>query len=141
MIRFNSCVRNDGESVAAFAARLRELADKCKCQADIVKELVHDRLVCGIHDDRLQRRLLAELNLTYDKAFELVQIHETAERNAKELRTAQPGTSVHATFDAKPDRPARPCYRCRGKHKQSDCFYRSANCSVALRAKLHWSGD
>ena len=92
---FNSCVRNDGESVAAFAARLRELAGKCKCQADIVKELVRDRLVCGIHNNRLQRRLLAELNLTYDKAFELVQIHEAAERNAKELRTAQPGTAWH----------------------------------------------
>ena len=132
--RFNSCVRNNGESVAAFPARLWELADKCKYQADIiiiiVKELARDHLVCGIHDDCLQRRLLIEPNLTYDKAFELAQIHEAAERNAKELRTAQPGISVHATFHTKPDRPARPCYRCGGKHKHSDCFYRSANCNA-----------
>lgn len=130
--RFNSCVRKDGESVAAFAARLRELADKCKYQADIVKELVRDRLVCGIHDDRLQRRLLAEPDLTYDKAFELAQIHEAAERNAKELRTAQPSPSLHA-IQSKPDRydrPTRPCYRCGGKHKQTECFFRNANCNA-----------
>lgn len=103
--RFNSCIRKDGVSVAAFAARLRELADKCKYQADIVHELVRDRLVCRIHDDRLQRRLLAEPNLTYDKAFELAQIHEAAERNARELRMTQPGTS---TYESKPDRNECP---------------------------------
>ena len=133
--RFNSCVRNDAEPVAAFVARLRELADKCKYQADIVKELVRDRLVCIIHNNRLQRRLLAEPNLMYNKAFELAQIHEAVERNAKELRTAKPGISVHATFDTKPDRPARACYRCGGKHKQSDCFYRSAKTAMLVARK------
>ena len=131
--RFNSCVRNHGESVAAFVARLRELADKCKYPADIVGEMVRDRLVCGIQDDRLQRRLLAEPKLTYDKAFELAQIHKAAEMNAKELRTAQPVTAVHATYESKSswtECSDKPCYRCGGKHKQTDCFYRNATCNA-----------
>ena len=121
---FNSCVRNNGESVAAFAARLRELADKCKYQADIVKELVPDRLVCGIHDDRLQRHLLVEPNLMYDKAFELAQIHEAAERNYTRLSLAH---RYMQRFTPNLIVLLGPAIIA---HKQSDCFYRSANCNA-----------
>ena len=47
--------------------------------------MLRDRLVCGINDQRLQRRLLAESDLTFKKAFDLVQALEAAERNAKDI--------------------------------------------------------
>ena len=58
--------------------------------------MLRDRLVCGINDQRLQRRLLAEPMLTFEKAWELAQASETAERNAKQLEKAAPATAVHA---------------------------------------------
>ena len=67
---------------------------------------------------RLQRRLLAETALTYDKAFALAQALEAADRSAKEL---EKGSGIHAAFqqghlilsvDRK--RPLRTCpnHRC-----------------------------
>ena len=57
--RFNLCVRQSGEMVAAFIAKLRQLAEHCQ-YSDTLEEMVRDRLVCGINDERLQRHLLAE---------------------------------------------------------------------------------
>ena len=53
-------------------------------------EMLRDRLVCGINDSAAQRKRLLERNLTFNKALEMVQSHETAVRNA---RTLQTGTS------------------------------------------------
>ena len=46
-----------------------------------------DRLVCGIANGRCQQRLLAEADLTFDKAFKMVQAMELAERDAQELHS------------------------------------------------------
>ena len=57
-----------------------------------------DRLVCGIRDDAIQWRLLAESDLKFAKAFELAQSMELATaKNAKELHqpNADSGTEVH----------------------------------------------
>ena len=86
--QFNSCSRNTGESVASFVARLRKLSEHCNYGASL-EQMLHDRLVCGIGDERVQRALLAE------KAFEICQSNESAEKNAKALRTTAPvATSV-----------------------------------------------
>ena len=44
-----------------------------------------DRLVCGINDDAIQRRLLSEQNLTFDKALTTAQGLEAAAKNLHEL--------------------------------------------------------
>ena len=54
--------------------------------------MLRDRLVCGIHDQRTQRRLLAETDLTLHKAFEVAQAIQSAESKVKELQ--QPGRAV-----------------------------------------------
>ena len=56
--RFNTCVRQQGETITSFVTRLRDLASHCEYGAT-AKELIRDRLVCGIRDDELQRNLLA----------------------------------------------------------------------------------
>lgn len=48
--------------------------------------MLRDRLVCGIMDKRIQRRLLAESNLTtYKKAMELALSLEAADQNLQGL--------------------------------------------------------
>ena len=53
-----------------------------------------DRLVCGIQDPEIQRRLLAESTLDFKRAFELAQAMESADRDAKSL-VNNPSTPVH----------------------------------------------
>ena len=92
--RFNTCVRQEGESITAYVKRLRNLASHCE-YGDSTKELIRDRLVCGVRDDALQRALFAVAKLTFDKAFELALLHESAAQNARLLSDPSFTTPVH----------------------------------------------
>ena len=129
-LKFNTCVRQPGQSVTAFVAELRRLTEFCDF-GPTLDEMLRDRLVCGIGDTRVQRRLLSETALTFTKAFELAQAAESAEQNAKQLQTPQP---VHA-IGKHPDPAAsdakfslQPCYRCGGNHSKDVCGFKSAVC-------------
>ena len=83
--QFNTRVRASSESIATFVAALRSLAEHCS-YGDKLNEMLRDRLVCGVNHDTIQSRLLAEKDLTYDKAIELAQAVETAQKNAKIIK-------------------------------------------------------
>ena len=42
--------------------------------------MLRDHLVCGVGDSRIQRQLLAERELAFDKAFEIGTACESAEK-------------------------------------------------------------
>ena len=85
-----------------------------------MEETLQDRLVCGLRSVQIQRRLLAERDRTFKKAFETAQSIELANKDDF------PDTSVpvddtvnkvggyassgHSTGDAV------SCFRCDGKH-------------------------
>ena len=48
--------------------------------------MLRDRIVCGISDDGMQRRLLAETDLDYTKAVEVAINMEAAAKSVQELR-------------------------------------------------------
>ena len=58
-------------------AELRALAEFCNF-GDTLSLMIHDRLVCGINDENAQWLLLAENNLTYEKALEIARSQEAA---------------------------------------------------------------
>ena len=62
--RFNTRTRREGELVAEFVADLRRLAEFCNFGATLEK-MLRDRLVCGIQDEPIQKKLLAEKALTF----------------------------------------------------------------------------
>ena len=131
--RFHSRARKPGESVATFVAELRSLSEFCNF-GDTLDTMIRDRLVCGINDDAIQRRLLSEPGLTYTKSVELAQSMETAAQNVKELKTkpehsnVQPrtpaaGQDVHYVSGPSGNKKSSPtCFRC-GKmgHIASSC--------------------
>ena len=97
--------------------------------------MLRDRLVCGIGDARIQKRLLAEPKLTLDKALELALAQESAEQNAAQLQSpTQTTTQVNKlgghpnskTNDGK--KSTGTCHRCGGKHLQRDCPFKEAEC-------------
>ena len=97
-------------------------------------DMLRDRLVCGVRDVKVQRRLMAEPNLTFKKAFELSQSAEAAEKNARELQASQKpkGASLvgyHQSPRSKGPAPPTPCYRCGDKqHSAQDCRFKTAEC-------------
>ncbi|KAL5481508.1 hypothetical protein EMCRGX_G021682 [Ephydatia muelleri] len=116
---FNSRFQKETETVGQFVAELRRLSEYCEFGGSL-DEMLRDRLVCGLRDVRVQRRLFAEPKLTFTKAFELAQAAELAEKSSQDISRA--GASVNAlgprkaTAGQTADHPT-PCFRC-GVKKQ-----------------------
>ena len=83
--KFNTRVRASGELIATYVAALRELSEYCN-YGDKLHEMLRDRLVCGVNHDTIQRKLLAETDLTYEKAYTLAQAIEASERDTLDLK-------------------------------------------------------
>ena len=76
--KFNSCVRNVSESVSMFVAELRKLMEYCEYR-ELLNDMLRDRLVCGINDERTQQCLLSKgSTLTLEKAFDIALSVESA---------------------------------------------------------------
>ena len=84
--KFNTWTRHPGELIATFTAELHSLAIFCNF-GDSLDDMLRDRLVCGIRDTHIQRRLLAETKLTLKKATELALVMEAAVKNAQTLQS------------------------------------------------------
>ena len=94
--KFNSRCRQPMESVATFVTELRALAKHCNYAAGSLDSLLRDRLVCGINDMQMQRRLLSEKEITFKTALEIALAMETAARDTHTCSTLQ-----HQQPDAK----------------------------------------
>ena len=84
--QFNTRKQQAGETVAEYVAALRKAAEFCD-YGDSLSEMLHDHLVFGITDTSVQTHLLAEKDLTLDKAVSLAQSVEIAEKGAKDLKS------------------------------------------------------
>ena len=133
-LRFNSRNRKSGESVAEFVSALRALSEFCEFKENTLDEMLRDRLVCGIDDERIQRRLLAEKELTFARALELARAVETAGKNTEEIKASKAlGTAEGAESTIPVHRMHsqgdKPCYRCGWSgHAPKDCRFKEAKC-------------
>lgn len=133
--KFNSAFREEGESISAFVTRLRDLATSCE-YGESATELIHDQLVCGVKDDVLQCTLLAVAKLTYDKAYELALLHESAAQNSRLLNTTLPTQPVpaHHSSPSENKQPAK-CYRCGRSHLARTCHFKDYECNFCLKKR------
>lgn len=77
--RFHKREQAMGETVAVYIAELRRLAIHCD-------KTLKDRFVCGLKQEHIQKKLLAEPNLTIEIAIQTAVAMETASRYAMELQ-------------------------------------------------------
>ncbi len=82
--KFRTRIRRSNETVTQFVAELRSIARHCNFK-DTLNEQLRDQLVCGINEDAVQRRLLAEKKLDLNKALEIATGMEMAKHNLTEL--------------------------------------------------------
>ena len=146
--RFNSRFHRPGESFSTYMAELRALAEFCNF-GDTLSLMIRDRLVYGINDENTQRLLLAEKDLTYEKALEIARSQEAASQNVQTicgmqgraiLSSAQSplmesinllksGKQPARQYQTPPKDSSRACTRCGNTgHKPSQCKFLKAKC-------------
>ena len=114
-------------------AALRQLSEHCAF-GDTLGDVLRDRLVCGVKDERIQRRLLGEVDLSFAKAFQIAPSVESANKHANELQASVPA-SVPPSVNVIGSRPKEKakrvveCYRCGGNHYASSCRFKGTVCS------------
>ena len=118
--------------MATFVSELRTLAQTYNF-GDSLGDMLRDRLVCGINDDYIQRRLLSEPRLDFKKAMELTLGLETAVKNARELQSSgrelASTEGVNKLPDSGDSEAAKPCYHCgKTSHLPWKCPFRDAKC-------------
>ena len=91
--------------------------------------------MCGLIDEAIQRRLLAEADLTLTKALTLAQAMETAKKDLKEIHPT--GVESETTYHLSLHKQSQAvCHRCLGTgHFPGTCRFKSAKCN-----KCHKTG-
>lgn len=148
--KFYNRIRAKGETIAAYVAALRALAEHCEF-GEYLKMMLRDRLVCGVNHEGIQCRLLTEKNLSYDKALEIALSTEAAAKGSKDINAAsttpidqslnytsgkkyssEKTTHQRNKQDRDSTAPAKltvTCCQCGGQgHSVPECKFRTAEC-------------
>ena len=113
-----------------YVAELRKLATHFNFGGNL-NEALRDKLVFGLRNMQIQKRLLSEAKLKYSKAVEIAVAMETAIHDASELESElnpNPVPHVDKLTEHNKPIPAKPattptCYRCGGNtHTKHNCF-------------------
>ncbi|XP_032069854.1 uncharacterized protein K02A2.6-like, partial [Thamnophis elegans] len=91
---FHQRSQAEGESVSAYVAALRSAALHCEFRD--LDEALLDRLVCGLRDLKLQKRLLTKTDLSFQTALDEVRASEMAEASLATIAKARTATSTQA---------------------------------------------
>ncbi|KFD59948.1 hypothetical protein M514_27867, partial [Trichuris suis] len=139
---FHKRTQQADETISAYITELRQLAEDCKFEATLTERL-RDQLVCGLRDNAIQRRLLAETSLTFDEAFKRALAGEAAANQAKEVQAqnsfagtissshhVQHGKKNSSSFrrHGQSNGQKKTCAGCGGQHKREDCKFKDSEC-------------
>ncbi|XP_054917255.1 uncharacterized protein [Dermacentor andersoni] len=130
------------ESVADYVTALRKLAEDCgfgdeQLPLDI---MMRDRFVCGLQNEAVQQRLIAEHDLTFNVAYDMAATAEATAKQQQDIRMqgrdeAKDRQGMIQATRTKQDATAEgsSCYRCNGKHAPHLCSFRKAACFKCKR--------
>ena len=114
------------ETAAEFVNALRQLAETCSF-GDFRDDALRDIFVIGVRDRDVQKKLLAETDLTLQKAFNVAQASERTKRHVDEMcaEVSKVEFRRKPEWQKKPDsenKKQRPCFTC-GKlgHWKAQC--------------------
>ena len=146
--RFNRRCQREGEPIDTYIMELYKLTENCDYGA-LTAEMIRDRIVVGIRDETLSKRLQLDPDLTLEKAKRIVRQQEAVQEQQKVLKGMEDVTLDEASGskrhvkgqpDSFPQRQqGKKCSRCgREQHPFSECPARKATCYRCHR-KGHFS--
>jgi hypothetical protein len=149
--RFHKRNQKQGETISEYCVAIQKLSEQCEFGTTL-KDTLRDRLVCGLASEHIQRKLLVEVDLTYDRAKAIALAAETATKDAEEFRKHPIAeTQVNkllakaAKRSLQPSKPSQPqatttaaanasCGRCgKQNHTQDQCYFRDKQCHQCLK--------
>ena len=138
--RFYKRDQKAGESVSDFITVIKRLAETCEF-GDFLNTALRDKFVFGIANETIQKKLLTESNLTFQKGQNMAVAMDIAIRDSQELAQSRT-TSVHKVSSG--ERPTKQktspskqqayknhkkCFRCGSeKHNPEKCFFKDKTC-------------
>ena len=78
-LKFNSRFRQPRETIQQYVAELRSLSEHCDFR-DQLEDMIRDRLVCGVNDERYN------VDCWPNKALELATAMEIADKNTRDIQ-------------------------------------------------------
>ena len=81
---FHTRKQERSESINSFVTDLKNIARKCEF-GDLERDLIKDRIVCGIQSDAVRKILLRETGLTLEKALSICSSSELSKQQVKDL--------------------------------------------------------
>ncbi|KAL1473856.1 hypothetical protein MTO96_038412 [Rhipicephalus appendiculatus] len=142
---FHKRSQQPGESIADFVADLRRLSEHCEFGVSL-EDMLRDILVCGVRDEALQRRLLAQTALNFKKAYDKAVAAEYATRQTAAIKGVLPAASDLHRMDQAPEghKPGGKedsgkqsmtgrCSRCNGDHDATSCGFCYSVCHFCKR--------
>ncbi|XP_062589261.1 uncharacterized protein K02A2.6-like [Saccostrea cucullata] len=128
--KFNKRNQKEGESVYSYVIELKRLSTHCEFGEFLPEALrVRDRLVCGLRSEAIQKKLLSETELDFDKAVKIAYAMETAEKDTLAFLTPDPGIhSVETKYSGRKSENRKKfqrqyseeCYRCGNNHNPKE---------------------
>ena len=138
--KFNSRDQKENESISAYITELRMLAQTCNFCTCLNDSLIRDRIVLGVRDNEIRKRLLQKKKLSLSECIDMCLASEVTKTQLKALDKQGSEETIHDVKQAKkawrkrdkPDRPrqrseeakrdtanksSRPCRYCGRTHK------------------------
>eukprot|EP00731_Ephydatia_muelleri_P006059 Em0003g307a len=118
------------ESISEFLVELRRLAAHCEF-GQFLDEALRDRLVCGLRNDAIQKRLLSEADVTLAKAVQIASSMESAEKKEQslQLNVTKPGAICQVRVS---------CNRCNSTdHSVRECRIKDSVVCFRCKKKGH----
>ena len=131
--QFHTRSQKTTESVVEYLASLRKLATYCEFEGFLAQAL-RDRFVCGLHNSAIQTKLLSEADLTLERAVEIAQSLESAEKSSKKLQGEDHSSISRISHQSHKSHNKKQCYRCgEDSHASDSCRFRDAVCRKCHR--------
>lgn len=92
---FNNRVQQDKESIETYATQLRALSQTCD-YGDLQDQLIRDRIVCGIRENSIRKKLLQEADLTLKRCIDICRAAESTTAQVKAIAGQDMDNDVHA---------------------------------------------
>ncbi|UYV70704.1 K02A2.6-like [Cordylochernes scorpioides] len=123
-------IQKETESVSEYLVEIKRLASTCGF-GEFLKESLRDKLVCGLRNAKIQRRILSEGDVPLARVVGIALSMEAAEKNTRIFHVNEPADSVdkiRAEVRNRYDREQkRKCIYCGRLHKDL-CRFREATC-------------
>lgn len=131
--RFRQRRQVAGELIADYVADLKKMARYCEFKTNL-EENLRDQFVCGLRSDLIRQRLFAENNIDYNKALQLANTLEAAERDAGAVEGSREQVPDRELSEKMHKLAVRDCSACGANgHSWQNCRYKDFECSYCRK--------